>query len=270
MQPTPGTAAKPATAARIYDYMLGGVHNFPADREAARRIIEQYPSAPAALKANRAFVGRAVRFLVDQGIRQFLALGSGIPTVGNVHEIAQEMAPQARIVYVDIDPVAVAESQEMLEHNPYAVALRADMRDIDGILAHPLLTKVLDLDQPVAVLLGSVLHFIPDDVQAYALVDRVVSRVAPGSYLLVSHGATEALDTQDERLGEVLTVYQERTTTPADSRDRGQVQRFFAGLDLVDPGVVWTCQWRPDPGGSDPLLANPSQSNAWCGVAAKP
>src|SRR6266536_4281960 len=144
---------KPATAARIYDYYLGGVHNFPADREAARQVIAMYPFIPAAARANRAFLGRAVRFLADAGIRQFLDIGSGIPTGGNVHEIAQGIAPDARVVYVDIDPVAVAESLEILEGNERATAIRANLCSPQVILGHPDVRRLLDLKQPVGLLL---------------------------------------------------------------------------------------------------------------------
>src|SRR3954462_5904574 len=161
MTPT-GDAAKPATSARIYDYVLGGVHNFPADRAAAQALIQAAPTIPGIARANRAFLRRAVRFLGEAGVRQFLDIGSGIPTAGNVHQVA-ESVPDARVAYVDIDPVAVAASLELLEGNDRATAIRADPRDTRAILEHPQLKRLIDFDQPVAVLLVSMLHFVDDE-----------------------------------------------------------------------------------------------------------
>src|SRR5688572_15286219 len=148
-------AGKPATAARIYDYYLGGVHNFSADRAAAQQVTSVFPFIPTAARANRAFLGRAVRVLVAAGVRQFLDIGSGIPTVGNVHEIAQAVAPDARVAYVDIDPVAVSEGQELLAGNDRAVALLGDLRDPQAVLAHPGVRRLLDFGQPTALLLAA-------------------------------------------------------------------------------------------------------------------
>jgi len=262
-------APKPATAARIYDCYLGGIHNFPADREAARQVVAVYPFIPAAARANRAFLGRAVRTLADAGVRQFLDLGSGIPTRGNVHEIAQAVAADARVVYVDIDPVAVAEGQELLEANPYATAIRADLREPRAVLDHPEVRRLLDPGAPTGLLLAAVLHFVPDDDQAYGVVEQLVAALAPGSYLVASHSAAESFDPITARVGVPEDVYRRRTATPGTIRTRAGVTRFFAGLELLEPGVVGVDEWRtapyeraPDPDAHGPGL--------WAGVARKP
>ncbi|HEX6500302.1 MAG TPA: SAM-dependent methyltransferase [Micromonosporaceae bacterium] len=260
---------KPATAARIYDYFLGGIHNFPADREAGRIVVEQFPDVRRWARANRAFLGRAVRFLVSAGVRQFLDIGSGIPTQGNVHEIAQEAAADARVVYVDIDPVAVAEGLDILEGNDSATAIRADMRDPGSVLNHPQLLKLLDLSQPTALLLGAVLHFVPDDAEAYGLLAELVEPLAPGSYVVLSHAATESFDKLDDNMRTVQDVYRRRTSTPGKTRSRSEVEAFFNGCDLVEPGVVWLPQWRPGEGEREPLLDEPHRSYSWAGVGRK-
>ncbi len=278
---TEGTASKPATAARIYDYILGGIHNFPADQEAARELIVQFPFVRAASRANRAFLGRAVRELTKAGVRQFLDIGSGIPTAGNVHEIAHEVAPDARVVYVDMDPVAVAESLEILEGNDRATAIRGDLRNPQDILGHPAVRRQLDLDQPVALLLVAVLHFVPDPAQAYDAVARLVGALAPGSFLVVSHAAAEtylpetALPEADhvkaaartDQLKVADRIYTGKTATPGMLRTRAQTMRFFSDVELLDPGVVWLQEWRPD--GSTELADDPRHNGSWAGVGRK-
>lgn len=179
------------SAARIYDYLLGGYHNFEVDRAVAQKFIEILPRAPLIMRANRAFVRRAVRFLVEQGIDQFLDIGSGIPTVGNVHEIAQGINPSTRVVYVDRDPVAVRHSEEILKGDANTVVIQADARDTLAILGHPEVSRLLDLDKPVAVLIASVLLFLPDDDEAYRVVRTLREALAPGSYLGISHATME-------------------------------------------------------------------------------
>jgi S-adenosyl methyltransferase len=264
----PDVTQKPATAARMYDYYLGGIHNFPADREAARQVIARFPFVPAAARANRAFVGRAVRHMVDAGVRQFLDIGSGIPTAGNVHEIAQEAAADARVVYVDIDPVAVSESQEILRGNDLAIAIRGDLRDPAAILGHASVRRLLDFGQPVGLLLAAVLHFVPEDERAHEVIAQLVGPLVPGSYLVASHTATESFQPiSDQTTGE--DVYKRQTATPGTIRTRAEVERFFAGLDLVDPGVVWAHEWRPDP--AEPAEAPDSVygGGIWAGVGRK-
>jgi SAM-dependent methyltransferase len=259
---------KPATAARMYDYYLGGIHNFRADQEAAKMIMMQFPCMPAVARANRAFLGRAVRHLVDLGVRQFLDIGSGIPTVGNVHEIAQKAAPDTRVVYVDIDPVAVAESLEILDGNPLATAIREDLRRPQEILDHAEVRRLLDLDQPVGLLVVSMLHFVPDYDEACAVVARLVDALAPGSHLVLSHAAAETFEPIFQKSASKDDVYKEKTATPGTSRFRGEVERFFAGLELLEPGVVGLNEWRPDPDAT----AEPAELEgigSWTGVARK-
>jgi hypothetical protein len=259
---------KPATAARMYDYYLGGIHNFPADREAAERVIAQYPFMPVVARANRAFLGRAVHYLIDAGIRQFLDVGSGIPTAGNVHEIAQQEAPDARVVYVDIDPVAVAESLEILEGNNRAIAICADLRDPGSILAHPRVRRLLSFDQPIGLLLAAILHFVPDDAAARNAVAGLVAALPPGSYLVISAAAAESFAPTDESTKAIIDVYRRRTTTSAASRSRSEIGQFFTGLDIVEPGVVWLHEW-PDPQAPSEFTSDPARSGEWAGVGLK-
>ncbi len=241
--------ARPSPA-RIYDYLLGGSLNFAADRDAARQLIAMVPDVPLVAQANRAFLRRAVRFLVDVGVRQFLDLGSGVPTRGNVHEIAQQMAPGSRVVYVDIDPVAVAHSRQILAGNDRATAIQQDARRPEQILEHPEVRRLLDLSRPTAMLVVSMLHFIPDSDDPAGIMHKLHDALAPGSYLVLSHltsgngpgGATPDGGWSD---------------TFANPRSLAEVARFFAGFDLVEPGLVPVEQWRPDaPGtaGDNPAL----------------
>jgi len=258
------TTQKPATAARIYDYYLGGIHNFPADQEAARTLLTQFPCIPEVARANRAFLTRAVRYLVDAGIHQFLDIGSGIPTAGNVHEIAQKVAPDARVVYVDIDPQAVMESLEILEGNERATAIQADLRDAPAILGNPAVRRLLDFRQPVGLLIVSVLHFVPEDGPAYDAVAHLVAALPPGSYMALSHAASEAFEHLFQQSANRHDVYRQDTPTPGTSRTRAEVERFFAGLEMVEPGLVQMGDWRPDP-------ADPEEGGhgSWAGIGRK-
>jgi hypothetical protein len=261
--------SKPATAARIYDYLLGGTHNFPADRAAAKQGLELFPLLAAATRANRALLGRVVRFLADSGVRQFLDVGSGMPTEGNVHEIAQEIVPEARVVYVDVDPVAVAESLEILEGNPTATAICADVRRPRVILDHPQTRKLLDFDQPMALLLFAVLHFVPDDAEAQAAVSELRSALSPGSYLAISHVAAEGFQLAGARPDSIergQEIYRRQTTASMTPRTREQVLPFFAGIPLVEPGLVWVSEWRPDPGRPADFADDPRLSGQWAGI----
>jgi SAM-dependent methyltransferase len=252
------------SAARIYDYWLGGSHNFAVDREVARQVTSQIPETPLIMQANRAFLHRAARFLVESGIRQFLDIGSGIPTLGNVHEVVQKAMPDARVVYVDIDPVAVAHSRHILAGNERVAVIQEDLRRPDRILAHAETNRLLDLDQPVALLLLAVLHFIPDDDDPYGIVARLRDALAPGSYLAISHG------TADHYSQEVAQHGREqfrRTPTPFWSRSRAETARFFAGLDLVEPGIVYSPQWRPEH--PDEVGDHPERAAAYVGVGRK-
>lgn len=268
-QETRDVTSRPATPARIYDYMLGGVHNFPADQEAARQLIAQFPFVPMLARANRAFLGRAVDYLADAGVRQFLDLGSGIPTEGNVHEIAQRRDPATRVAYVDLDPVAVAESLDLLAGNAHAMAIRADLRDPATVLGHPTVRGLLNLDEPVAVLLASVLHFVADDAQAYGLVEQFMDAVPSGSYLVISHGALEAFGQDAESMKNAAEAYRRQTAVLGAGRNRDQVARFFDGLDLVDPGVVWVHEWRSQPADRAEFIDAAYGSAGWAAVGVK-
>jgi hypothetical protein len=230
------------SAARVYDYFLCGAHNFAVDRALADEIARMTPDVGDTMRANREFLRRAVRFLVSAGIRQFLDIGSGIPTVGNVHEIAQAIAPDARIVYVDIDPVAVAHSQAILAGNDRATALQGDVRQVAEILAAPELKKLLDLTQPVAVLLAGVLHFIPDSDDPAAIVGRLAEAVPAGSYVVISNA------TYEDQPPEVLEAQKlsGRTATEIVLRSRAELLDQFRGFTLVEPGLVHLPLWRPD------------------------
>jgi SAM-dependent methyltransferase len=233
---------RPSTA-RMYDYFLGGSHNFAVDREAAQAMIAAMPEAPLMAQANRAFLRRSVRFLVEAGVRQFLDLGSGIPTVGNVHEIAQAAAPAATVVYVDVDPVAVGHSREILAGNDRAAAIQADIRDPDRILDHPDVLKLIDFGQPVALMIVGVMHFVRDEDRPAELVARLRSALAPGSYLVLSQACGEGRTATEWQ--EARAVYR-RTDRPLSNRGRDEIIRLFDGFVLVEPGVVWVPEWRPD------------------------
>jgi S-adenosyl methyltransferase len=251
------------SAARVYDYFLGGAHNFAVDRELAQHIAAMTPDIGATMRANRAFLRRAVRYLVGAGITQFLDIGSGIPTVGNVHEVAQQADPAARVVYVDNDPVAVAHSAALLAGDDRTVVLGADARDPDEILAHPDVRRVLDLGQPVAVLLLGVLHFVPDSDDPAAIVARLRDAVAPGSHVVL----VNATDT--DQPPEVIEAQKlsGRTGTPIYLRSYDTLLAQFDGLTLVDPGLVHLPLWRPDsPADVDP---HPQRFGAFAGVAHK-
>jgi SAM-dependent methyltransferase len=232
------------SVARMYDYYLGGSHNFAADRAAARAMVEAVPEAPLMAQANRAFLRRAVQFLADSGIRQFLDLGSGIPTVGNVHEIAQRADPACRVVYVDIDPVAVAHSREILAGNERATVIQEDLRRPDAILSHPEVTRLLDFSQPVAVLIVAVLHFIPPADRPEKILRTLRAALAPGSHLVLSQASDDGRSGTGER-AEAERVYR-RTDNQLWIRSRAELVTLFDGFDLVDPGVVWVPQWRPE------------------------
>jgi hypothetical protein len=251
----------------MYDYFLGGTYNFPADREAAQAVLQIAPVIVASAKTNRAFLRRSVRYLLDAGVHQFLDIGSGIPTVGNVHEVAAAV-PGSRVVYVDMDPVAVAESQEILEGSDGATALRGDLREPDAILAHPEVHRLLDLSQPVGLLLVAVLHFVNEDEVAHDAVARLLAALAPGSHLVISHAAMPERADDDVRAlaDDAQGIYRTRTATPLALRDRAGVQRFFDGLELVEPGLVWAPDWRPAPDDPTDFAADPAECALYAGV----
>ena len=231
--------------ARIYDYWLGGSQNFAADREVGRRAAEAMPTLRAAIWANRAFLGRVVRHLAaERGVTQFLDLGSGVPTVGNVHEVAQQINPDARVVYVDIDPVAVAHARHLLSDNPRAAAILADLRRPDTVLAHPQLRETLDLDKPVALLMIAVLHFIPDDEKPGAIVGAYRDRIAPGSFIALSHAAPDIEHPQEQK--DMLGDYNRSTGVTFVNRPPEVLESWLEGTEIQPPGAVMVNEWRPD------------------------
>ncbi|HET9141148.1 SAM-dependent methyltransferase [Actinophytocola sp.] len=229
-------------AARVYDYFLGGGCNFEQDRLFAERFLEIVPNVDRSFRANRAFLRRAVQFCVDAGIRQFLDIGSGIPTVGNVHEIAQRMAPECRVVYVDNEPIAVAHSEAILADNANAAVLHADLSDPDTILDSAPVARLLDFDQPMALLMVAVLHFVPDSADPRASVARYLRPLASNSHFVVSHGSVAGM----AEVPAGAERHYDDTTTPFISRTPAQVMELMAGTELVEPGLVWVPQWRPE------------------------
>jgi len=234
-----------AHPARVYDYWLGGKDNFAADREAAERVLAAAPGLRYRVRANRAFLGRATRYLAaEAGIRQFLDIGTGIPTADNTHEVAQRAAPDSRVIYVDNDPIVLLHAQALLRSTPEGATdyLQADLRDPGAILDRA--TAILDFGKPVAVMLLGVLHLIQDVEDPWGIVARLMDATPPGSYLTISHPAIDIHHTQ----ANAQRIYNERVATPQTLRTREQVARFFTGLELVEPGLVQVHQWRPDPG----------------------
>lgn len=234
---------KPSVA-RVYDFYLGGSHNFESDREFGRQALQAMPHLPTILRDNRDFLRRVVLHLSELGIRQFLDLGSGIPTVGNVHEVAQGVDPRATVVYVDHDPVAVTHSTALLRGNPRAAAVAGDVREPDRVLAAAAGTGLLDLDRPFAVLLVAVLHFIQDEDRPAEFIGRYMAAAAPGSYLAISHAR---LDGQSELRAAARVYDQSRSPNAMRLRSRPEVEALFASTTLEEPGVVLMPMWRPEP-----------------------
>ena len=246
-----GIDTRVATAARMYDYWLGGHDNFAADRIAALKVAERSPEAPMVARANRAFLGRAARFLVGEaGIRQFLDLGTGLPSKGNVHQVAQAVAQDARIVYVDNDPMVPAHSRALKTGDGTAV-IRADLRDAAAILEHPDTRRLIDFSQPLAILFVAVLHFVGDP-GAQQAVAAFTSVAVPGSYVVLSHITG---DPDPEAAAQFTAVYG-GTANPNTLRSRQEILGLFGGLEMVEPGLVPVQQWRPD----DPHAAAPDKA----------
>ncbi len=252
------------SAARMYDYYLGGHHNFESDRRMAEQAMAMWPDLPLIMRANRAFLRRAVNYLIEQGITQFLDIGSGIPTVGNVHEVAQRAHREARVVYVDIDPIAVAHSEAILRGAENVGVIRADVREPQSILDNPVVTGLLDFDRPVAVFMVALLHFVPDDETAANAIRTIAAALAPGSYLVMSHASYEGTP---EKSREHEELYR-RTPTPMKMRSKREVEQFFAGFDLVEPGLVFLPLWRPE-GPDDLFLDEPERCTGFAGVGRK-
>ncbi|MFE7123097.1 SAM-dependent methyltransferase [Streptomyces sp. NPDC057617] len=233
------------SVSRIYDYYLGGSYNFEVDREAARKAMGFMPGLPKIMKANRAFMRRAVEFALAEGVSQFLDIGSGIPTFGNVHEVTQTAHPEARVLYVDHDPVAVAHSRAVLEGNGNAAVVSADLRKPGQILTSPEARQLLDPEQPVALLLVAVLHFLEDADDPYGAVAELRDALAPGSLLVLTHASYDRLPVSREQAGGAVDVYRD-IRSPLVMRSREETARFFDGFELVEPGLVAMPEWRPE------------------------
>ena len=250
-----------AHPARIYDYLLGGKDNFPADRAAAERVLATVPKAREMARANRAFLQRTVRFLAGEaGIRQFLDIGTGIPTQGNVHEVARQVAPDARVVYVDNDRVVHAHANALLAGDQ-TIAVLADLRAPDAILGDPQVRQLIDFDRPVALLLVAILHFIRDEEDPPEIVARFHAAMAPGSYLVISHATGDF----DPVAAAAAAQAYDKAAAPMVLRSHPEVARLFDGFALVDPGLVQVSHWRPDPGDA----ASHQQVWAYGGIGRK-
>jgi hypothetical protein len=252
-----------ANQARIYDYLLGGKDNYAADREAVDAVLKIAPEMGFTARANRAFLGRAVRYLAaEAGIRQFLDIGTGIPTAGNTHHVAQAAAPDSRVVYVDYDPIVLAHARALLTSSEAGATeyIDADLRDTDTILSRA--GRLLDFSQPVAVTMLFILHAISDADDPHAIVATVLDALPPGSYLALSHLGSDIFDEEAQRgfQGVVGRMSQQQYT----GRSRAQMLRFFEGMELVEPGLVRIEEWRPDPGS-----VSDYKSTAWAAVGRK-
>ena len=258
----PGVDVTVASPARVYDYFLGGKDNFAVDRRVGDEVIARIPEARPALRANRRFLQRAVRYMAEQGIDQFIDLGTGIPTAGPVHEIARRVHPRARVVYVDNDPIVFAHNQALLRTDD-VIAIKHDIREPDSILDDPRLRDLIDLDRPVGVLFVAVLHFITDAEDPYGIVARFREAMARGSHLAVSHDTSEGRD--PAVVAAVEEVYE--ATAPIIFRGRAAIGRFFDGFELVEPGLVHPPEWRPD---SPSEVETAGREWLYAGVARKP
>jgi len=257
---------KPHTA-RIYDYYLGGKDNFEPDRRTAERAAQSWPAVRTAVRENRAFLGRAVRFLVaEAGIRQFLDIGTGLPSANNVHEVAQGLVPSCRVVYVDNDPIVLAHARALLTSSPEGKTayIHADLREPEKILADPVTTATLDFTQPIALMLVAVLHFVPDEAQPRHIMDTLVGALPSGSYLVGSHVTAEH---DPDTLAGAGRAYQERGLTGQIRTSDEFAELAFRGLEMVDPGLTLVSEWRLGGAGPRPL---PWEVNAYGGVARKP
>ena len=253
--------------ARTYDYMLGGAHNFAVDRKLAETVDRIMPRTREIARLNRSFLRRAVLFMVESGIRQFLDIGSGVPTVGNVHEVAQRAAPDARVVYVDKDPVAVAHSELLLQDNDQAAVIQADLREPEKILTDPATRRLLNFDEPVGLLMVMMLHYVPDGDDPYGIVATYRDTIAPGSFFALSHVTADQRSDQISEAAQAIS--RARTADELIYRSHAEVVRFFDGFEVVEPGVVGCGLWRPD--GPGDISDNPeSNAHVYAGIGRKP
>jgi hypothetical protein len=266
-QAGPGLDTSRPHPARVYDYLLGGKSNFAADRALAEKMLQETPGLRIAARENRAFLGRAVQYLAaEAGVRQFLDIGTGLPTAGNVHEVAQRITPQSRVVYTDNDPMVLAHARALLASAPEGrtAYIQADLRDPAQILTDPQVRDVLDLGQPLALILVAVLHFLPDEDKPAEVVATLLDALPSGSYLVASHTALDHAPAPVAAMERAAQAGGIRTQ----QRDSGDFARLaFPGLELVPPGVVLVSEWRPDDSAVPPA---PADVNVYGGVGRKP
>ncbi len=264
----PGVDPAKPSPARLYDYYLGGHNNFEADRKAAEALRQSLPALSDAAWANRGFHQRAAAWLAARaGLRQFIDIGSGLPTVGNTHQLVQRIDPAARVVYADIDPMVAAQSAPLLADAPNVELITADLRDLDALLGHPAVRSLIDFAEPTGLLMTAVLHFVADDSDPWGLVARYTAALAPGSYLALSHATPDGLPPLAVHAMEETYAH---ATEQLTLRPRAEVERFFAGMDMVSPypgatdGLTFVGQW----GAVDPASADSDGSRVlYCGVA---
>jgi hypothetical protein len=241
--------------ARVYDCLLGGKDNFAVDRQAAAKLLQAVPGAAVAARENRAFLNRAVRFLAEEaGMRQFLDIGAGLPAAGAVHELVRGVVPQARVLYADCDPVVLRHADALVGGALNTAAIQADLRRPRELLAQPTTQRLIDLGEPVAILLVAVLHFIEDSEDPWAIVNWFKDHMASGSYLVISHVTADHI--APAAAAQARAVY-DGASAPGVARNRGQIARFFEGLEMVAPGLVDVSSWRPaylGPAADDPVL----------------
>ncbi|MBA6435826.1 MULTISPECIES: SAM-dependent methyltransferase [Streptomyces] len=254
--------------ARMYDFYLNGKDHYEVDAEAAGRVLEVYPTVRLNATVNRAFIHRATRWLSrEAGVRQFLDIGTGIPTEPNLHQVAQSVAPEARVVYTDYDPIVLAYAQALLVGTPEGrtAYVQSDVRDPQRIMSAPELHETLDLDQPVAISVNALFHFIPDEDKPYEIIRELMAPLVPGSYLMLTHSTH---DFSEETWRNVIRVYKESGISFT-TRSQSEVGAFFDGLELIDPGVSEPHHWNPDPE-DRPESIRSADINMWAGVARKP
>jgi hypothetical protein len=264
-RPSPGFDTAVSHSARIWNYWLGGKDNYAADRQAGDKVAAMLPSIVAQARADRAFLGRAIRYLAGEaGIRQFLDIGTGLPTADNTHEVAQRVAPESRIVYADNDPLVLVHARALLTSSPQGACdyVEGDLHDPHKILAEA--ARTLDFAQPVALMLLGIVHHVPDTDEAYSIVRRLMAALVPGSFLTINH-STSAV--HGAAMEEAVRHWNRVGTPSMTLRSPLQIARFFDGLDLLAPGVVSCSRWRPDP---SPGARQPAEVDEFCGVARKP
>ncbi|RGC68566.1 S-adenosyl methyltransferase [Micromonospora sp. MW-13] len=263
----PGAEKGRATPAGFYDALIGGEWNLPADRELAEKALKVIPTIKHGAITSRAFLRRAVHHFAQEGYDQFLDLGSGIPATGNVHEIAQINRPGARVVYVDNHAVAVMTGQQILRDNPDAVSILGDARNPEAVLGDEELNKTIDLDRPVVLLAVALLHYLTDEDHPYEVMAQLRDRLAPGSVLVLTHGASESYAPSQAQ--QVQAAFAASEASKPVTRNYDEVLRFFGDFEMIDPGLVWLPQWRPSPDDPQWFVSDPVRSGALAGAALK-